>query len=209
MSGLFLTSQPKAPGVSEIPGTTAEARSIHEKAVNSGVRALKVEGDDLTVEECLDHLDEFSSVHLACHGLQHSEESLQSRFRFHRGTLELAEILQKNLKNADLAFLSACETSTGDENLADEAVHLAAGMLAAGYRRVVASMWSIGDTTAQKVANDFYDYLWRGREPDSERGFDGSRSAYALHHAIRKLRGNLGDTDDAILAWAPFVHWGY
>lgn len=170
---------------------------------------LKVEGGDLTVDACLDHLEEFSSVHFACHGYQNPEDPLQSRFYFHTGTLTLAAILQKNLKNADVAFLSACQTSTGDENLPEEAVHLAAGMLAAGYRRVVASMWSIGDTTAQKVANDFYDYLWKDREPGSGSGFDGSQSAYALHHATQKLRDDLGDTDDAILAWAPFVHFGY
>ncbi|TEB19798.1 hypothetical protein FA13DRAFT_1843508, partial [Coprinellus micaceus] len=166
--------------------------------------ALKVEGGDLTVHECLSHLEEFSSVHLACHGYQNREDSLKSKFRFHNGTLDLATILQKDLKNADLAFLSACETGAGDERLSDEVVHLASGMLAAGYQRVVATMWSIGDSTAQEVASDFYDYL-RG----SGSGFDGSQSAYALHHAIQKLRGERGDTDGDILAWAPFVHFGY
>lgn len=209
MSGLFLTSQPNAPGVSKIPGTTTEVRSIYKRAVESGIRALKVEGGDLTVNDCLDHLEEFSSVHLACHGYQNPEESLQSKFRFHSGTLDLATILRTDLKNADLAFLSACETSTGDAKLSDEAVHLAAGMLAAGYRRVVATMWCIGDKTAQEVSTSFYDWLFDHREPDSGSGFDGTLSAYALHHAIEKLRDDLGDTDDAILAWAPFVHWGY
>ncbi|TEB29810.1 hypothetical protein FA13DRAFT_1734154 [Coprinellus micaceus] len=209
VSGLFLTSQSNAPGASKIPGTTMEVRSVYKKAIKTGIRALKVEGADLTVDECLGHLEEFSSVHLACHGYQNPEESLRSKFRFHNGTLDLATVLRKDLKHADLAFLSACETSTGDEKLSDEAVHLAAGMLAAGYRRVVASMWSIGDTRAQEVAKTFYDYLWKDREPGSGTGFDGSQSAYALHHAIQKLRDDLGDTDGAILAWAPFVHFGY
>jgi CHAT domain-containing protein len=49
------------------------------------------------------------------------------------GHLEVLEIMKQKIPNADLAFLSACQTSTGDEKLPDEAVHLAAGMLAAGY----------------------------------------------------------------------------
>lgn len=186
-----------------------EVQSIYEKADGHGIRVMKVEGSELTVDACLSHLENFSSVHLACHGYQNPEESLQSRFYFHNGTLDLASILRKDLKNADLAFLSACQTSTGDNNLPDEAVHLAAGMLAAGYRRVVGTMWSIGDKTAQKVSTSFYDWLFDHMEPGSGSGFDGSLSAYALHHSIQKLRYDLGDTDDAILAWAPFVHWGY
>ncbi|TEB28294.1 hypothetical protein FA13DRAFT_1775971 [Coprinellus micaceus] len=71
----------------------------------------------------------------------------------------------------------------------DEAVHLAAGMLAAGYRRVVATMWGIGDKYAPKVAEDFYDYLLTHRSGDSERQFDGSLSAHALHHAVQQLPG--------------------
>ncbi|TEB29798.1 hypothetical protein FA13DRAFT_1734139 [Coprinellus micaceus] len=209
ISGLFLTSQPDAPGLSKIAGTTTEVRSIYKRAVDNGIRALKVEGDDLAVNDCLDHLEEFSSVHLACHGYQNLEESLQSKFRFHNGSLDLGTILRKDLKNADLAFLSACETSTGDVKLSDEAVHLASGMLAAGYRRVVGTMWCIGDKTAQEVSTSFYDWLFDHRDPGSGSRFDGTLSAYALHHSIQKLRDDLGDTDDAILAWAPFVHWGY
>ena len=209
VSGLFLTNQPNAPGATKIPGTTTEVRSIYQKAIENGIRVLKIEGSDLTLNECLGHLEDFSSVHLACHGYQNPEESLRSKFCFHNGTLDLATILRMDLKNADLAFLSACQTSTGDEKLSDEAVHLAAGMLAAGYRRVVATMWSIGDTTVQEVANNFYDRLWSEREEGSGSEFDGTLSAYALHHAIQKLREDRGDSDDAILAWAPFVHFGY
>ncbi|CAE6487268.1 unnamed protein product [Rhizoctonia solani] len=51
----------------------------------------------------------------------------------------------KSFKNKGLAFLSACQTATGDTNLPDEAVHLASGMLMAGYPSVIATMWSVMD----------------------------------------------------------------
>ena len=114
-----------------------------------------------------------------------------------------------NLTNADLAFLSACQTSAGQEDLPNEAVHLAAGMLAAGYRRVVATMWAIGDQHAPQVASDFYGYLWSHRPEDSGSHFDGTLSAYALHHATQELRGRLDTTDCSLLAWIPYVHFGY
>jgi hypothetical protein len=44
----------------------------------------------------------------------------------HDGGLELSEIIKMKLVGADLAYLSACQTSTGDEKLSEEAVHLAA-----------------------------------------------------------------------------------
>jgi CHAT domain-containing protein len=208
VEGLLLTSQPNGIPGSPIHGTTREVQTIHQTALEHRTRALKLEGDEISPEECLDHLETFSSVHLACHGSQDAENPLLSKFFFHRGTLDLSAIIKKDLKNADLAFLSACQTSTGDEKLSEEAVHLAAGMLAAGYRRVVGTMWSIGDSTAQRVAADFYDYLFKHKEEGSGNRFDGSLSAYALHHAVQELRKTTGDSETSILGWVPFVHFG-
>ncbi|RXW11740.1 hypothetical protein EST38_g14115 [Candolleomyces aberdarensis] len=209
VSGLFLTSQPNVPGLSSIPGTAKEARSIHKEAVGHGVRVLSLEGSDVTIDIALEHMEKFSSIHLACHASQNQNEPLQSRFLFHSGSLELSTIIRKNLKNADLAFLSACETSTGEERLSEEVVHLAAGMLAAGYRRVVATMWAIGDKHAPDVATDFYDYLLAQRVEADGSGFDGSKSAYALHHAIQQLRQRLDNSEKSLLAWIPYVHFGF
>jgi CHAT domain-containing protein len=50
---------------------------------------------------------------------------------------------QSGGKNMGLAFLSACETARGDEKIPDEALHLAATPLSAGYRSVVATMWYV------------------------------------------------------------------
>ena len=54
------------------------------------------------------------SVHLACHASwQNLEKPLNSGIHLHDGVLELSAITKKNLPNADFAFLSACQTSTG------------------------------------------------------------------------------------------------
>ncbi|KAF6747627.1 CHAT domain-containing protein [Ephemerocybe angulata] len=208
-SGLFLTSQPNVPGASPIPGTTSEVRAILKRAEESGVRVVKCEGEELTVDACLMRMQDYSSIHLACHGSQNATEPLRSRFLFHRGSLELGRIIRSDLKNADLAFLSACQTSAGEEKLSDEAIHLTAGMLAAGYRRVIGTMWSIGDKPAQDVAINFYDYLLTPLNGARNGGFDGALSAFALDHATRRLRLSLDDSEHSLLTWIPFVHFGY
>ncbi|KAF6754991.1 hypothetical protein DFP72DRAFT_812110 [Ephemerocybe angulata] len=74
-------------------------------------------------------------------------------------------------------------------------------------------MWSIGDRHAPQVAPDFYQYLWKDSHEDSvprSGGFDGTNSAYALHHAIQELRLRLdSNSEQALLAWVPYVHFGY
>jgi CHAT domain-containing protein len=80
-------------------------------------------------------------VHLACHGIQHQDEPHKSHFCLSTGNLAISELMEMNLKGAFLAYLSACETAKGDMKHADEAVHLAASMLFAGFRSVVATMW--------------------------------------------------------------------
>ncbi|KAF6741702.1 CHAT domain-containing protein, partial [Ephemerocybe angulata] len=119
VSGLFMTCQPNAPGRSHIPGTTTEVQSIYDLATKNGLRAERFEESAITPSTCLDSMEQFSSIHLACHAYQDATNPLESRFLFHNGSLDLLAILQRNLKDADLAFLSACQTGTGSEKLPD------------------------------------------------------------------------------------------
>jgi len=109
----------------------------------------------------------------------------------------------------DLAFLSACQTSTGDEKLSEEVVHLAAGMLAAGYQSVVATIWSIKDKFGPVVAESFYTNLLERGKNSGRPGLDSSYSANALHQAIQDIRRTLGDTEQGLLTWVPYVHFGH
>jgi CHAT domain-containing protein len=77
-------------------------------------------------------MEECSWLHLACHGVQKPEEPTKSALILQDGHLTLEEIIRLNLPNAEFAFLSACQTTTGDERLSEEAVHIAGGMLLAG-----------------------------------------------------------------------------
>ena len=86
--------------------------------------------------------------------------------------------------NAELAFLSACQTAVGDEKIPEESAHLAAGMLAVGFKGVVATMWSIRDEDAPVVVEEYYKKLLGFRNTGNvQRGQTGA--AYALHEATR------------------------
>jgi CHAT domain-containing protein len=199
-----MISQPATPNLPRIPGTTKEVLAIKRLLQDHDVRVLCLEGEAATVNQGITNMETHSCIHFACHAHQNTQEPLKSKFMLHDGGLELSEIIKKHLVGADLAYLSACQTSTGDEKLSEEAVHLAAGMLAAGYRGVVATMWSISDRHGPQVAEDFYAKLI---SQDSKRlgGLSTDNAASALHYSTQKLRKQLGDS---ALDWIPYVHFG-
>ena len=172
----------------------------------SGVDTLLLGDAEATTEKVKTEMKAHNWFHFACHGIQDMVEPLKSGVHLHDGRLELLEIMQQQMPNPDLAFLSACQTSKGDLKLSEEVVHLAAGMLAAGYHGVVSTMWSISDMHGPEFATEFYKYLLKEKRLE---GLDSTQAAYALDHAVRTVRESLGDRDDAFLTWVPYVHFGY
>jgi CHAT domain-containing protein len=196
--GLLAVSQPNTPGQSTLPNTTAELNQIQKRAGDFGVHAL--EGSAALVERVVEGMETYSWVHLACHAVQDTVEPIRSALCLHDGRLELSKIITKSFPDADFAFLSACQTAMGDEKLSEEAVHLAAGLILAGYQGVVATMWSINDKDAPVIADHVYSDLFNDAEPDS------AKAALALHNAVKYLRQQVGDS--AFLSWVPFIHMG-
>ncbi|KAF8153825.1 CHAT domain-containing protein [Crassisporium funariophilum] len=209
-NGLLMISQPDTPGLPAIPGTEEEITAIREHLTKNSVRFHCLEGRKATVNQVITDMETYNSVHFACHAIQNLAESLKSGFYLHDGQLELSEILKKQLPRADFAFLSACQTSTGDEKLSEEAVHLAAGMLAAGFQGVVATTWSIKDLYGPIVAGDFYNHLLSNgvSKEEGENGFSSVGAAHALHDATKRAREKLGDSESSLLIWVPYVHFG-
>ena len=199
---LVIISQPNTPGLSPIPWTRQETLDLEALMKGTDVEALLLKESEATREKVKEEMKSRSWVHFACHGVQDFNQPLESGLCLHDGRLELLEIMKEEIPNLDLAFLSACQTSHGDLKLPEEAVHLTAGMLAAGYCGVVGTMWSISDMLGPKFATEFYKYLLR-------EGLDSSRAAYALDHATRSVRESLGEEDAAFLNWVPYVHFGY
>ncbi|KAG8737444.1 hypothetical protein FRC10_008179, partial [Ceratobasidium sp. 414] len=196
--GVLAVGQEATVGCVPLPGTVAELDEIQEQA--SRCAFTRLDGNRATINAVLSAMEEHSWVHLACHASQNLVDPTASAFQLHDGELSLATITSKSLKHAGLAFLSACETAMGDEQIPDESVHLAAGMLMIGYPSVMATMWSIKDEDAPLVAKIVYTHMLQVDVPDL------SRAAEALHFATACLRAKVGDKE--FWRWVPYIHVG-
>ncbi|RXW14105.1 hypothetical protein EST38_g11749 [Candolleomyces aberdarensis] len=201
----LLISQSQTTGHSPTPGAAKEVESVAKTLDSHSIPNLALSEAGATVATTLEQIKTHNWVHFACHAYQDLDKPLNSSFVLNDGRLTLSEIVKLGMKNAELAYLSACQTSAGDGRLSEEAVHLAAGMLAAGFQGVVATMWSIRDRDAPQVAKDFYEYLL---ENSSEGGINSSLAAHALDHAVRRLRDKVGASDLDFLSWLPYVYFG-
>ncbi|KAK0184754.1 CHAT domain-containing protein [Armillaria mellea] len=205
--GLLAISQPNTPGLSRLPGTEGELQKIEERANGVFVECLR--GEEATPDKVLDGMSTCNWVHMACHATQEKAKSLDSTFHLHPsppnypdGHLPLSHIIAKSFPDADFAYLSACQTATGDESVPEESVHLAAGMLMAGYQSIIATLWSIRDADAPDIADEVYSRLFEHGEPDT------GDAAIALHHAVQSLRKRVEDKPDSFVRWVPFIHVG-
>jgi CHAT domain-containing protein len=118
----------------------SETRGVIDIVKKAGASS-GLDMDAATKAEVLAKLRSSHVVHLACHGIQRKHEPHKSHFCLSTGNLTVSELMEIELKDALLAYLSACETAKGDEEHADEVVHLAASMLFAGFKSVVGTMW--------------------------------------------------------------------
>jgi CHAT domain-containing protein len=180
-----------------LPGTEKEVARIQSLA--TGLSPVTLVGEDATVQRVVDGMEASDWIHLACHGEQVISNAMASGLLLHDKRLELSEMIKMALPRADFAFLSACQTAVGDEKLAEESVHLASGMLFAGYRGLIATMWSINDKDAPQIAEDVYREILKGGKPNRK------EAARALHEAVKRLRE---ESKAELRSWVPFIHIG-
>ena len=83
---------------------------------------------------------EDSIVYFACHEVQDLRNPFHTALILHDNRLLLLKLTHTWLPNAQLIFLSARETAQGANDHPDEAVHLAAGMLATGFCGAIGTM---------------------------------------------------------------------
>ncbi|VDB95585.1 unnamed protein product [Peniophora sp. CBMAI 1063] len=182
---LLMVAQPATPNFSPLPGTREECARI--RAVLSGATCTLIEHEQAVVADTHAIIGQYPWVHLACHGKQDTTDPTQSAFALYDGPLTLSALMNTVADNAELAFLSACQTAVGDEKVPEESAHLAAG-----------------DQDAPIVAEAYYKKSVELRSSGMIKA--GTGAAYALHEAVKVLREGVGEQN--IIKWAPFVHFG-
>lgn len=205
--------EPNAPGCNPLPSTRHEVAKITNRVPAKWLEPLV----NTTGSTVMQHLQDSSIMHFACHGIQDPNNPLDSGLILTDGCLKIAKIMQGqgnediNVKSMSLAFLSACETAKGDQDTPDEAIHLAATLMFAGFHKVVATMWyvyhvhsptlladpffrTMQDEDGPKIADTFYKHLFKDCDPNANPPVcpDLANAAEALHMAVAELRAEPG-----------------
>jgi CHAT domain-containing protein len=193
---LLLVSLPITPGEQPLPHTWQEAESIRSRLTPERVTVLQEEA--ATQQRVMDELAIHPWVHFGCHANQDLVNPSAAALSLYDGQLTVLDLARLRF-DGEFAFLSACKTATGGVALTEEAMTMAAAMHYTGFRRVIATLWSVRDETAARIVDSVYAKLVQ------DGNFDPSFSAVALHGAIDEVRRAHPDRPSL---WSPFVHIG-
>jgi tetratricopeptide (TPR) repeat protein len=203
----LIVAMPTTPGdVGPLPGARREAMLLQSRLPDPTVLIEPSDEGRLapTRANVLAHLVGSGIAHFACHAGSDPDDPSSSLLvlRDHeRQPLTVTSLAQVRLGQAQLAYLSACQTSrNASVDLPDEIIHLTSGFQLAGYPHVIGTLWEINDRIAADIADDFY------RRLETRPGqLDPTASARALHAISRGLRDQLPGRPSI---WAAYVHAG-
>ena len=132
-------------------------------------------------------------VHLATHALFRRDNPMFSAIQLGDSRLSLFDLYDLRL-DAELVVLSGCGTGLNAVLGGEELVGLTRGLLYAGARSVLVTLWDVHDESTAEFMGRFYRHL-----------ADGAHRAQALRQAMRDLRRRYPSP----YHWAPFVLVGH
>ncbi|MYX38306.1 CHAT domain-containing protein [Streptomyces sp. SID8377] len=194
---LLVVAMPVTPDAPDLPGTQAEAD--HLAALIPGATLLV--GADATRDAVLDALPASSWAHFACHGYSDPDNPSDSHLALHdhdRTPFRVLDISGLRLRNAEFAFLSACDTARTTARLSDEAIHPLAAFQIAGFSQVVGTLWRVDDAVAPAFSQQIYGELIADRS-------GALCASAAVHRTVRQLRTKYPNLPSV---WAAHVHAG-
>jgi CHAT domain-containing protein/tetratricopeptide (TPR) repeat protein len=189
-------------GLRRLIYSSEEADSI--LAAASGA-AWVVKGFEASRENVMaDKIGQYQVVHFATHGLVNTEHPELSGIVLSMikpdgtsvdGFLQLHDVFNLKL-SAELTVLSACDTGLGKDVRGEGLIGLTRGLMFAGSRSVVASLWKVDDRATAVLMGHFYKAMLQ----------DGLPRAAALRYAKEQLRKD--PAWSAPFFWAGFVLQG-
>ncbi len=167
------------------PAIADEARAV-AKAL-PGARLFL--NERATLETLRESGREARWLHLATHGHFREDNPMFSALQMGDGRLSLLDLYDLELQ-AEMVVLSGCGTGLSKVEGADDLVGLARGLLYAGARALLVTLWDVNDLSATELMRAFYRHVTAGTPP-----------ARALAEAMRELRSVYPQP----YHWAPFV----
>lgn len=193
---ILVVGQADTPNENPLPKVDEEVSSI----LTAAPHAVVLQSTCGTREAVLAGIPNHDWLHLACHGHHDVKQPFRSFFSMHNGPITLLDLIEKDLPHAELAVLSACHSARVSETLPDEALHPAAGMMFAGYKSVIGTMWAFDDGFGSALAGTFYKLMLSGKKGHAD-------AATTLAQSIQQL---VATDKDAIplMQRINVVHYG-
>jgi CHAT domain-containing protein len=193
---MLMVAMEQTPGMQALPNARDELRLVRG---HFGESCTARSGPEASRAGVLSELSGHSWAHFCCHGDMDSASPSDSGIELYDARLTVGDIAGLDLEEAEFAFLPSCRTAVSDFELLDEAIHLSAALHFAGYRHVVATLWSVYDQFATYIADHVYNSTVTNGKLDAQ------GAALALHEAVRELRREPGME---LIGWTPFIHTG-
>lgn len=144
-TGLYALGNPHG----DLRWSGAETLTLHKLARASHIESHFSIGKGTKKEKLIEALRNALIVDISCHGKVNADDFLQSSLFLADGQyLNLADILnmKDEVQGLRLAILSACQTAIPNlHGAVDEVRSLAVGLIQAGARAVLASLWPVDD----------------------------------------------------------------
>jgi CHAT domain-containing protein len=195
---MVTVAQPNGPNGLYCPRMVEEVERIDH--VGAGAAIIGLVGRDATVKHVLAEMKEAHWAHFACPDSRKADSMMKSGLFLHDGELTLSDIIMVSFPHAEFAFISTNEMAKGDPTLPEESVHLAAGMLVAGYRGVIGTIcqWAIRDEEIPQIVENIYRRMFRDGKPNRK------EAARALHEVTKGMR----ESGASLQSWVPLIHIG-
>ncbi|HEU0224769.1 MAG TPA: CHAT domain-containing protein [Steroidobacteraceae bacterium] len=173
-------------GLRRLPAAGVEAREL-AALVGDPDRLLALVGPDASRSNVMQaDLERYRFVHFAAHAFADARDpalawlalsNVDVRGATVDGSLRLYDITQLRL-DADLVVLSGCDTALGREIAGEGPIGLSHAFLRSGARAVIATLWSVPDTSTAVLMREFYREMLQG----------GHAAPHALARAQARLR---------------------
>ena len=157
--------------------------------------------DDATEAAVREVLNQYRVIHFATHGILDEEAPLLSSVLLANGEqLTVSELMGLRLE-ADLVVLSACDTARGQTTKGDDVLGLSRGLLAAGAKAVLVSLWPVADEATTLLMGEFFRQIYRhdlspARALQAAQIYLRQLSQEEVLQAIGHLRQTLPDNND-------------
>jgi CHAT domain-containing protein len=157
-----MTHQPPFGAVEALPQLQyAEAEA---NLVASFYDAAPLTGAEASIDDVRPKVRTHRQLHFATHGVLYDEAPLLSGMALADGYVLTVQELMGLKLDANLVVVSACRSGLGKRTGGEEIVGLSRGLLAAGARAVIVTLWSVPDLSTAILMARFHQHVREGIE---------------------------------------------